>query len=139
FPSLRRLMLSSDGCDDWMRYSHYQLGCCLFFFSSRRRHTRCYRDWSSDVCSSDLTPIPALPLLPPRLFRALPTPPSPAPSSASWAVPTTSPPPSLPPRAALPPPASPTTTTATPPSTSSIPPPRTLPPSPPSAAALTPL
>src|SRR5207245_4002209 len=22
--------------------------------SSRRRHTRCYRDWSSDVCSSDL-------------------------------------------------------------------------------------
>src|SRR3989449_6735983 len=34
-------------------------GCltCLFlcfFFSSRRRHTRCSRDWSSDVCSSDL-------------------------------------------------------------------------------------
>src|SRR5207245_6956218 len=28
--------------------------CCFFFFSSRRRHTRCYRDWSSDVCSSDL-------------------------------------------------------------------------------------
>src|SRR5205809_7735509 len=27
----------------------------LFFFSSRRRHTRCSRDWSSDVCSSDLT------------------------------------------------------------------------------------
>src|SRR5207245_7083497 len=27
---------------------------CIFFFSSRRRHTRCYRDWSSDVCSSDL-------------------------------------------------------------------------------------
>src|SRR5207245_5642553 len=27
-----------------------------FFFSSRRRHTRCYRDWSSDVCSSDLLP-----------------------------------------------------------------------------------
>src|SRR5207245_8599358 len=26
----------------------------IFFFSSRRRHTRCYRDWSSDVCSSDL-------------------------------------------------------------------------------------
>src|SRR5207245_7410453 len=25
-----------------------------FFFASRRRHTRCYRDWSSDVCSSDL-------------------------------------------------------------------------------------
>src|SRR2546429_3467206 len=33
------------------------LSCCLFFlffFSSRRRHTRCSRDWSSDVCSSDL-------------------------------------------------------------------------------------
>src|SRR5205809_2862469 len=33
--------------------------CCKrddfsFFFSSRRRHTRCSRDWSSDVCSSDL-------------------------------------------------------------------------------------
>src|SRR2546429_4600607 len=27
---------------------------CFFFFSSRRRHTRCSRDWSSDVCSSDL-------------------------------------------------------------------------------------
>src|SRR5436305_11754879 len=27
-----------------------------FFFSSRRRHTRCGRDWSSDVCSSDLGP-----------------------------------------------------------------------------------
>src|ERR1041385_9272483 len=25
------------------------------FFSSRRRHTRCSRDWSSDVCSSDLS------------------------------------------------------------------------------------
>src|SRR2546422_10642201 len=31
-------------------------GCLMsfFFFSSRRRHTRCSRDWSSDVCSSDL-------------------------------------------------------------------------------------
>src|SRR5690554_7056298 len=28
-----------------------------FFFSSRRRHTRCGRDWSSDVCSSDLRQI----------------------------------------------------------------------------------
>src|SRR5207245_7228854 len=26
----------------------------FFFFSSRRLHTSCYRDWSSDVCSSDL-------------------------------------------------------------------------------------
>src|SRR5690606_39857580 len=28
--------------------------CFPFFFSSRRRHTRFSRDWSSDVCSSDL-------------------------------------------------------------------------------------
>src|SRR5699024_12005783 len=27
---------------------------CRFFISSRRRHTRSKRDWSSDVCSSDL-------------------------------------------------------------------------------------
>src|ERR1035437_1710168 len=27
---------------------------CFFFFSSRRRHTRYWVDWSSDVCSSDL-------------------------------------------------------------------------------------
>src|SRR6266536_4973248 len=34
-------------------------GLCLnfiFFFSSRRRHTSSTRDWSSDVCSSDLDP-----------------------------------------------------------------------------------
>src|SRR4030043_693455 len=30
------------------------MNACFFFFSSRRRHTRCSRDWSSDVCSSDL-------------------------------------------------------------------------------------
>src|SRR5207249_8828234 len=30
------------------------LWCVYFFFSSRRRHTRSKRDWSSDVCSSDL-------------------------------------------------------------------------------------
>src|SRR5437868_11771233 len=30
----------------------------FFFFSSRRRHTRSKRDWSSDVCSSDLNPRP---------------------------------------------------------------------------------
>src|SRR5438132_7909474 len=29
-------------------------GVWLFFFSSRRRHTRSLCDWSSDVCSSDL-------------------------------------------------------------------------------------
>src|SRR5256885_13204280 len=37
-------------------------GICVFFFSSRRRHTRLQGDWSSDVCSSDL---------PPALLRAL--------------------------------------------------------------------
>src|SRR5438445_4053888 len=31
----------------------------FFFFSSRRRHTRYWRDWSSDVCSSDLGQLPA--------------------------------------------------------------------------------
>src|SRR5207247_8039266 len=34
-----------------------------FFFSSRRRHTRSTRDWSSDVCSSDLKPRHARPNL----------------------------------------------------------------------------
>src|SRR2546422_8120305 len=33
----------------------FRLFCFCFFFSSRRRHTRCSRDWSSDVCSSDLS------------------------------------------------------------------------------------
>src|SRR4030042_1727437 len=32
----------------------YSISTVIFFFSSRRRHTRCSRDWSSDVCSSDL-------------------------------------------------------------------------------------
>src|SRR2546422_3515514 len=32
----------------------FRVLCVFFFFSSRRRHTRCSRDWSSDVCSSDL-------------------------------------------------------------------------------------
>src|SRR5207302_8344984 len=31
----------------------------FFFFSSRRRHTRFSRDWSSDVCSSDLVLLPS--------------------------------------------------------------------------------
>src|SRR5258707_7430037 len=38
-----------------VKYKSFRI-CCLFFFffSSRRRHTRYWRDWSSDVCSSDL-------------------------------------------------------------------------------------
>src|SRR5436305_4587293 len=35
-------------------FSFYLYCIFFFFFSSRRRHTRCGRDWSSDVCSSDL-------------------------------------------------------------------------------------
>src|SRR5207249_9757013 len=35
----------------------------FFFFSSRRRHTRSKRDWSSDVCSSDLVARGELPVL----------------------------------------------------------------------------
>src|SRR3712207_9554302 len=39
--------------------------CLFFFFSSRRRHTRYWRDWSSDVCSSDLaSPFRFLPFVP---------------------------------------------------------------------------
>src|SRR5256884_6928766 len=36
----------------------YNHGDSIFFFSSRRRHTRFSRDWSSDVCSSDLETLP---------------------------------------------------------------------------------
>src|SRR6266436_8127164 len=38
----------------WFFVSVSDLFLSFFFFSSRRRHTRCSRDWSSDVCSSDL-------------------------------------------------------------------------------------
>src|SRR5260221_8512113 len=34
----------------------FMLRSAIFFFSSRRRHTRSLCDWSSDVCSSDLSP-----------------------------------------------------------------------------------
>src|SRR5438445_3553832 len=69
-------------CPHWFSLFAYRLGpaplgcvpvatrdwlCCyvvcwvllllFFFFSSRRRHTRYWRDWSSDVCSSDLRPL----------------------------------------------------------------------------------
>src|SRR6266536_5835903 len=37
-----------------MSASTRRSACSFFFFSSRRRHTRSTRDWSSDVCSSDL-------------------------------------------------------------------------------------
>src|SRR5207253_4239895 len=44
---------------------------CDFFFSSRRRHTRWPRDWSSDVCSSDLLPLSYFALLRQALERVL--------------------------------------------------------------------
>src|SRR5699024_12179119 len=43
-----------DVCTTYRQQQHYQRWYLLFFFSSRRRHTRSKRDWSSDVCSSDL-------------------------------------------------------------------------------------
>src|SRR3712207_4554438 len=39
---------------DIINYVDLLIFCFFFFFSSRRRHTRYWRDWSSDVCSSDL-------------------------------------------------------------------------------------
>src|SRR3712207_1919585 len=42
---------SGDRCCGWRRVAGVVI---FFFFSSRRRHTRYWRDWSSDVCSSDL-------------------------------------------------------------------------------------
>src|SRR3712207_7039529 len=39
---------------DYFLFVKLVVGYIFFFFSSRRRHTRYWRDWSSDVCSSDL-------------------------------------------------------------------------------------
>src|SRR6202000_3567363 len=39
-----------------MNYADDSVNTFIFFFSSRRRHTRWTGDWSSDVCSSDLFP-----------------------------------------------------------------------------------
>src|SRR3712207_7225010 len=44
----------------------------FFFFSSRRRHTRYWRDWSSDVCSSDLPSGGPRDSAPPQLLSAVP-------------------------------------------------------------------
>src|SRR5256886_806004 len=43
----------------WLTFSVFNICMliCIFFFSSRRRHTRFDCDWSSDVCSSDLPPV----------------------------------------------------------------------------------
>src|SRR2546421_7954609 len=45
------LLQAEEGIGDLLCSGVYP---CVFFFSSRRRHTRSDRDWSSDVCSSDL-------------------------------------------------------------------------------------
>src|SRR5258706_7311385 len=42
-------------CSLRLSVSVRESSCSFFFFSSRRRHTRLVSDWSSDVCSSDLT------------------------------------------------------------------------------------
>src|SRR5256885_4755385 len=42
----------------------------IFFFSSRRRHTRLQGDWSSDVCSSDLGRVPPA-IMPSRIFASV--------------------------------------------------------------------
>src|SRR5256885_2795460 len=39
-----------------MKMAVVSMSIRVFFFSSRRRHTRLQGDWSSDVCSSDLRP-----------------------------------------------------------------------------------
>src|SRR5207248_5425982 len=48
------LLLRLRGCLELRRFLFDFCDVC-FFFSSRRRHTRSYGDWSSDVCSSDLS------------------------------------------------------------------------------------
>src|SRR5215208_7818151 len=52
---LIKTSLSTDDSYKFTRVSKRIIGVNNFFFSSRRRHTRWPRDWSSDVCSSDLS------------------------------------------------------------------------------------
>src|SRR5438874_9631789 len=51
--ALTRQVLLKAGELDLLRIDIPEAYGGLFFFSSRRRHTRSLRDWSSDVCSSD--------------------------------------------------------------------------------------
>src|SRR5438105_5704987 len=53
-PVTRAPPSSADPCLRGRRGESSALRYSFFFFSSRRRHTRSTRDWSSDVCSSDL-------------------------------------------------------------------------------------
>src|SRR6266576_715423 len=50
----------SSPCPNRLTTSAYSAALPIFFFSSRRRHTSSRRDWSSDVCSSDLLAKPAI-------------------------------------------------------------------------------
>src|SRR5207249_7588259 len=59
YTSLKVLII--DQQSSFVNLKYYYIDCMylyffFFFFSSRRRHTRSKRDWSSDVCSSDLAP-----------------------------------------------------------------------------------
>src|SRR5256885_6838111 len=57
---LEYLIEIADECDNGLSiYMEYIL-IVVFFFSSRRRHTRLQGDWSSDVCSSDLIRSPEM-------------------------------------------------------------------------------
>src|SRR3712207_5023587 len=50
-------IIASSSCLGDLLYTCEVIFVFVFFFSSRRRHTRYWRDWSSDVCSSDLLPV----------------------------------------------------------------------------------
>src|SRR2546429_5878637 len=53
----KRAKVESFGTEEARMFEWTTARIWLLFFSSRRRHTRCSRDWSSDVCSSDLSGI----------------------------------------------------------------------------------
>src|SRR5258707_7172778 len=53
--SRRREMVEEQIGSTHVVIERYVTRYAFFFFSSRRRHTRYWRDWSSDVCSSDLS------------------------------------------------------------------------------------
>src|SRR5699024_11810724 len=55
----------------WFVYAVFLSWFFCFFFSSRRRHTRSKRDWSSDVCSSDLALPSAVWRVRPRVYLLL--------------------------------------------------------------------
>src|SRR5207249_6453947 len=54
FSTSQRLRTTRASARTFFTFRHYITPSARFFFSSRRRHTISKRDWSSDVCSSDL-------------------------------------------------------------------------------------